>query len=159
MWFVIDTKKDWSQQWIEAFNTEEEARKSAEFKWDYFTDKAKQERFIQVAEMYAVYDKDEMRWIPVQEWDDEFKQGMSYIGAYYPTLVLSNDELIKVYVDTINGITKVDNFDGMPDGSIYVDEEKFLDSLGTLDEDEIICSEISESTYDKLYEKYGIKVQ
>lgn len=161
MWFVIDIKRDLTQQWVDGFDTEEEARKSAEVQWDYLTDKEKKERLIQVAEMDAVYDEDKMKWMPVQEWDDEYEQGMSYIGAYSPVLTLPVEEesLIKVYVDTINGITKVDNFDGMPDGSIYVDEEEFLDSLGTLDEDEIICSEISESTYDKLDEEYGIRIQ
>lgn len=165
MWFVIDTKKDWSQQWINEFDTEEEARKSAEFQWDCLTDKEKLKRVIHVAEMDAVYDKDEMKWMPVQEWDEEYEQSMSYIGSYDPTLVLSMDdkelieELIKVYVDTINGITKVDNFDGMPDGSFYVNEQEFVDSLGTLGEDEVIGSEISKSTYEKLDEEYGIRVQ
>ncbi len=161
MWFVIDTKKDWTQQWIEAFDTEEDARKAAEVQWDYLTDKEKQERFIHVAEMDAVYDEDEMKWMPVQEWDDEFEQGMSYIGAYNPVMVLSTDdeELIKVYADINNGITRVDDFEGMPEEFELVDEEEFLMRLDSADEDEIIGAEISKSTYEKLDEEYGIRRQ
>ena len=93
MWFVIDTKKDWSQQWINGFDTEEEARKSAQTQWDYLTDREKKERFIQVAEMDAVYDEYRDSYLfPISDEDEEFEEGMTYLVAYNPVLTLQVEE-------------------------------------------------------------------
>lgn len=66
---------------------------------------------------------------------------------------------IKVYVDIKNGITRVDDFEGMPEEFELVSEEDFVSSLDSFDDDEIIGAEISNKTYKKLYEKYGIRKQ
>ena len=66
---------------------------------------------------------------------------------------------IKVYADINNGITRVDDFEELPEEFELVSEEDFVSSLDSLGDDEIIGAAISNKTYKKLYQKYGIRVQ
>lgn len=62
----------------------------------------------------------------------------------------------KLIADEINGIMLDDSFDGY-EGLEMVDEEYFLYSISSLgDEDEVVGAEVSEETYLKLKEEYGV---
>lgn len=61
----------------------------------------------------------------------------------------------KLIADINNGIMLDDNFDGY-EGLELTDEEDFVDRLDSMDEDEVIGAEVTEETYLKLKEEYGI---
>lgn len=62
----------------------------------------------------------------------------------------------KLIADTTNGIMMDNSFDGYDEIEI-MSEEDFVESLDTLGEEEIIGAEVSEETYLRLDEEYGIK--
>lgn len=61
----------------------------------------------------------------------------------------------KLIADTTNGIMTDKSFDGY-DGIEIMSEENFTERLSSLGEDELIGAEVSEKTFEKLDEEYGI---
>lgn len=80
-YYVIERMNDYSDEWMWSFNTYEEAVKFARHIWDYQTDKEKQAKTIYVVQFDSVQ-KDDGEWTPITEDDEEYKEGMSYVGAY-----------------------------------------------------------------------------
>ena len=61
----------------------------------------------------------------------------------------------KLIVDINNGIMLVDSFDGY-EGLEIVDEEFFVSQLGTMGDDDFYGAEVSEETYKRIKDEYGI---
>lgn len=61
----------------------------------------------------------------------------------------------KLIADTTNGIMMDNSFEGY-DGIEIMSEEDFMERLSSLGEDELIGAEVSEETFKKLDEEYGI---
>ena len=62
----------------------------------------------------------------------------------------------KLIADTTNGIMMDNSFDGY-DGIEIMSEENFTERLSSLGEDELIGAEVSEETYLRLDEEYGVR--
>lgn len=61
----------------------------------------------------------------------------------------------KLIVDINNGIMLVDSFEGY-EGLEIVDEEFFVSQLDTMSDDDFYGAEVSEETYRRLKDEYGI---
>lgn len=61
----------------------------------------------------------------------------------------------KLIADINNGIMLVDSFDGY-EGLEIVDEEFFVSQLDTMSDDDFYGAEVSEETYRRLDDEYGI---
>lgn len=61
----------------------------------------------------------------------------------------------KLIADINNGIMLVDSFDGY-EGIEIVDEEFFVSQLDTMNDDDFYGAEVSEETYRRLKDEYGI---
>lgn len=93
-WFVIVTEM-WEQEWHYAHDSMDEAVKDAENQWNSMCSKDREHQFIQVAELWAVFDEDEGKWIPIFDWDEEYDPATmegEYAGAYTPVLNLGVSE-------------------------------------------------------------------
>lgn len=95
-WFVIETDTDGS--WMDCTDcyTMGDAVQKALRIWEYtYSLKDRKHRRIEVALLWAVYDEDEGKWIPIfdldEEYDPETMEG-EYAGAYTPVLNLGVSE-------------------------------------------------------------------
>lgn len=61
----------------------------------------------------------------------------------------------KLIADINNGIMLVDSFDGY-EGLEIADEEFFVSQLDTMSDDDFYGAEVSEETYRRLDDEYGI---
>ena len=61
----------------------------------------------------------------------------------------------KLIVDINNGIMLVDSFEGY-EGLEIVDEEFFVSQLDTMGDNDFYGTEVSEETYRRLKDEYGI---
>ena len=61
----------------------------------------------------------------------------------------------KLIVDINNGIMLVDSFDGY-EGLEIINEEFFVSQLDTMGDDDFYGAEVSEETYKRIKDEYGI---
>ena len=80
-WYSIERMNDYSGEWMQAFDTYEEAVKDARNIWDHQTDKEKQKKTVCVAMWESIQDENG-EWRSVWNDDEEYQEGMSYAGAY-----------------------------------------------------------------------------
>lgn len=58
---------------------------------------------------------------------------------------------MKVQADNVNGVYKVDDFDGE-----VMSQEDFYEALSTNQEDSVICADIDDAMAARIEEEYGI---
>ena len=95
-WFVIETDVDGSWMDFTYCYTMGDAVQKALRVWRCgYSLKDRKHRRIEVADLWAVYDEDEERWIPMLDFDEGFdRESMEghWIGAYNPVLTFGPDE-------------------------------------------------------------------
>lgn len=66
-------------------------------------------------------------------------------------LQMQRDKTVKVQADNINGVNKVEEFEGE-----VLSQADFYDCLSTNPDDSVICAEIDDAMAAKIEEEYGI---
>ena len=89
-WYSIERMNDYSNNWMWHFDTYEEAVRYTRHIWKHQTDKEKQAKIMYVVQFDSVQ-KDDGEWTPITEDDEEYQEGMSYVGAYDVAFVIDLD--------------------------------------------------------------------
>lgn len=65
-------------------------------------------------------------------------------------------QLIQLIANTINGVEKVTEKNGVPDNADHLTQQDFYKSLKTLEDGEIIAALVDSTMLEKIEKEYGI---